>query len=64
VAERTQELRREILITRRRVAADAEELARRVDVRARLRHTVRQKRPYLIGAAVAAVATAVAIWRT
>jgi uncharacterized protein DUF3618 len=63
VAERTDEVRREILVTRRRVAADAEELARRVNVGARLRRTVRQKRPYLIGAAVAVVAAAVAIWR-
>jgi hypothetical protein len=64
VAERTEELRREILVTRRLVAADAEELVRRVNVGARLRDTVRRKRPYLIGAAVAAAAAAVAVWRT
>jgi hypothetical protein len=46
------------------VAADAEELVRRVNVGARLRDTVRRKRPYLIGAAVAAAAAAVAVWRT
>lgn len=63
MAERTEELRREILVTRRRVAADAEELARRVDVRARLRQTARRSAPYLLGAVAAAVAAAVVLAR-
>jgi hypothetical protein len=63
VAERTEELRREILVTRRRVAADAEELARRIDVRARMRATLRRAAPYVAGAALAAVAAAVVIRR-
>jgi hypothetical protein len=63
VAERTDELRREILVTRERVAADAEELARRMNVAARLRGSVRRTRPYLIGLALAAIAAGVVIWR-
>jgi len=50
-------------MTRGRVAADVEELARRVNVAARLKDTVRRRRPYLIGAAVAATIAAIAIWR-